>query len=362
MQLPSEIFRLRAKLNQLAGAVKSFDLGISIVAASQNPSSFPTKTPADPALFDLLVLGSGIAGLAAARLAEDDGKTVLVIDKGRRLGGRVSTRRQDGFVFNHGAQFVTAKGTEFASLLAKAKAAGNIKDWQISDDKIVQIGTPSMRDLPQFMATGLMIRQQTEITKIAHYGGHIGFFDKDDLVATGRKAIITAPAAQTAKLLADIYTDLAATAGLASYDPCWTIMLGLEDDYGLGTAALREEAAGIALSVPEMTRSNQQSGLGAPALTIQATGAWSQQHLQDDPQIVIESLCQIWQNLNGKPLGKIITATAHRWLYAKVITAVPSDATRLSNDGKLAIAGDWLGGPRVEQAFDSGQQAYRHLN
>ena len=332
------------------------------MTASQNPAPFTAKTAADPALFDLLVLGSGIAGLAAAQLAQNDGKSVLVIDKGRQLGGRVSTRRQDGFVFNHGAQFVTAKGTEFASLLSKAKAAGHIKDWQVSDDKIVQIGTPSMRDLPQFMAIGLMIRQQTEITKIAHHGGHIGFFDKDDLVATGRNAIITAPAAQTGKLLADIYTDLAATAGLASYDPCWTIMLGLENDYGLGTETLREEGAGIALSVPEMTRSKQQSGLGAPALTIQATGAWSQQHLQDDPQIVIESLRQIWQNLNGKPLGNIITATAHRWLYAKVITAVPSDAPRLSNDGKLVIAGDWLGGPRVEQAFDSGQQAYRHLN
>ena len=332
------------------------------MTASQNSAFFPTKTPADPALFDLLVLGSGIAGLAAARLAKNDGKSVLVIDKGRRLGGRVSTKRQDGFVFNHGAQFVTAKGTEFANLLDMAKVAGNIKDWQVSDDKIVQIGTPSMRDLPQFMAAELMIRQQTEITKITRQGGHIGFFDKDGLVATGRQAIISAPAAQTSKLLADIFPELAATAGLASYDPCWTIMLGLEDDHGLGTAPLRDTAAGIALSVPEMTRSNQKSGLGAPALTIQATGQWSQQHLQDDPQIVIESLCQIWQNLNGKPLGIIRTATAHRWLYAKVITAVPSDAPRLSNDGKLAIAGDWLGGPRVEQAFDSGQQAYRHLN
>jgi len=336
-------------------------LGISAVTSSQNPASSPTKAAADPALFDLLVLGSGIAGLAAARLAEDDGKRVLLIDKGRRLGGRVSTRRQDGFVFNHGAQFVTAKGTEFASLLAKAKAAGNIKDWQISDDKIVQIGTPSMRDLPQFMATGLMIRQQTEITQIAHHGGHIGFFEKDGLVATGRQAIITAPAAQTAKLLADIYPELAATAGLARYDPCWTIMLGLEGDHGLGTVPLRDEAAGIALGVPEFTRSNQQSSLDAPALTIQATGAWSQQHLQDDPQMVIKILCQIWQNLGGKPLGKIITSAAHRWLYAKVTTAAPSAAPRRSHDGKLAIAGDWLGGPRVEQAFDSGRQAYHHL-
>ena len=332
------------------------------MTSSQNPAPSPTKAAADSALFDLLVLGSGIAGLAAARLAEDDGKTVLVIDKGRRLGGRVSTRRQDGFVFNHGAQFVTAKGTEFASLLAKAKTAGNTKDWQISDDKIVQIGTPSMRDLPQFLATRLMIRQQTEITQIAHHDGHIGFFDKDGLVATGRQAIITAPAAQTGKLLADIYPELAATAGLASYDPCWTIMLGLEGDHGLGTAPLRDEVAGIALGVPEFTRSNQQSSLDAPALTIQATGAWSQQHLQDDPQMVIKSLCQIWQNLGGKPLSKIITSAAHRWLYAKGTTAAPSDAPRLSNDGKLTIAGDWLGGPRVEQAFDSGQQAYRHLN
>jgi len=189
------------------------------VAASQHSLSFPNKTPANPALLDLLVLGSGIAGLAAARLAQNDGKSVLVIDKGRRLGGRVSTRRQDGFVFNHGAQFVTAKGTEFVDLLDMAKAAGNIKDWQVSDDKIVQIGTPTMRDLPKFMATELMIRQQTEITKITHYGGNIGFFDKDDLIATGRQAIITAPAAQTGKLLADIYPEFAATAGPVSYDP-----------------------------------------------------------------------------------------------------------------------------------------------
>jgi predicted NAD/FAD-dependent oxidoreductase len=78
--------------------------------------------------------------------------------------------------------------------------------------------------------------------------------------------------------------------------------------------------------------------------------------------MVIESLCEIWQNISGKPLGKIITSAAHRWLYAKVTTAAPSAAPRHSHDGKLAIAGDWLGGPRVEQAFDSGQQAYRHLN
>jgi hypothetical protein len=43
-------------------------LGISAVTSSQNPASSPTKAAADPALFDLLVLGSGIAGLACGSI------------------------------------------------------------------------------------------------------------------------------------------------------------------------------------------------------------------------------------------------------------------------------------------------------
>ena len=78
--------------------------------------------------------------------------------------------------------------------------------------------------------------------------------------------------------------------------------------------------------------------------------------------MVIESLCQIWRDLSGQAAWQHQhCGTAHRWLYAKVTTAAPSAAPRLSHDGKLAIAGDWLGGPRVEQAFDSGRQASHHL-
>ena len=61
------------------------------------PSQKRKSHPNDVTTYDLIILGSGIAGLAAARLAEKDNKSVLVVDKGRRLGGRVSTRRKNGF-------------------------------------------------------------------------------------------------------------------------------------------------------------------------------------------------------------------------------------------------------------------------
>ena len=67
--------------------------------------------------YDLLIIGTGIAGLAAGRIAQQAGQRVMLIDKGRRVGGRVSTRHADGFLFNHGAQFATSTSADFSNIL-----------------------------------------------------------------------------------------------------------------------------------------------------------------------------------------------------------------------------------------------------
>ena len=106
----------------------------------------PPSSQASPHC-DLLIIGAGIAGLAAGRMAQQAGLKVIMIDKGRRVGGRVSTRRIDGFVFNHGAQFVTSKSSDFGDVLHAANTAGMATNWQIEDKKTVVIGTPMMRFL-----------------------------------------------------------------------------------------------------------------------------------------------------------------------------------------------------------------------
>ncbi|NIR36133.1 MAG: FAD-dependent oxidoreductase, partial [Actinobacteria bacterium] len=50
-----------------------------------------------------LVIGAGMAGLTAARLLTDRGADVLVVDKGRAVGGRMATRRVGDAAFDHGA-------------------------------------------------------------------------------------------------------------------------------------------------------------------------------------------------------------------------------------------------------------------
>lgn len=93
---------------------------------------------------DIAIIGSGIAGLAAARRLADAGRSPVIFDKGRGIGGRVATRRSGGFQFDHGAQCVTARAPAFAAGLAELCARDAAAPWigQGKGDRIV--GLPSL--------------------------------------------------------------------------------------------------------------------------------------------------------------------------------------------------------------------------
>ena len=51
----------------------------------------------------IVVIGAGISGLLCGKRLAEAGHSVFILDKGRNIGGRLSTRRTDGAVFHHGA-------------------------------------------------------------------------------------------------------------------------------------------------------------------------------------------------------------------------------------------------------------------
>ena len=320
-------------------------------------TSKPPSVSASPH-YDLLIIGAGIAGLAAGRMAQLAGQKVMLIDKGQRVGGRVSTRRSDGFVFNHGAQFATSKSFDFGDILRAASAAGMATNWQIKDKKMVVIGNPIMRALPMFLADNLPIQQNRRISSIVYKTDYIQCVDTDDVPLTARKVICTAPAPQTAALLASDFPDLAATAGQASYAPCLTVMLGLDNDEHLPKMPVKAPEHDIGWAMCETARPTARQH--RPALTIQADAQWSAAHTDDPPNTIIEQLIEKYQLATGCQIGRILHAHEHRWLYAKVTTPSPADATIYQKN--LAIAGDWLGGGRIEHAFISGQRAFLALD
>ena len=77
----------------------------------------------------IVIVGAGIAGLLAAQTLKRAGKDVLVVDKGRGVGGRMATRRVGAGVIDHGAQFFTVRSERFGALVAEWQAAGLVTEW-----------------------------------------------------------------------------------------------------------------------------------------------------------------------------------------------------------------------------------------
>ncbi|GAA0587779.1 NAD(P)-binding protein [Kribbella sandramycini] len=69
---------------------------------------------------EVVVIGAGLAGLAAARTLHQAGRRVLVLEKDDAVGGRVRTDEMDGFLLDRGFQVLLPDYPEFRRVLAAA--------------------------------------------------------------------------------------------------------------------------------------------------------------------------------------------------------------------------------------------------
>jgi len=71
----------------------------------------------DQTTWDTVIVGAGMSGLVAAKELTSAGLNVLVIDKGRGLGGRMAYRRIGEAIFDYGAQYISARSEFFQQLM-----------------------------------------------------------------------------------------------------------------------------------------------------------------------------------------------------------------------------------------------------
>ena len=69
----------------------------------------------------MIVIGAGIAGVAATQRLAAAGMNVLVLEARERLGGRIFTQHHDGYPVELGAEFMHGRPPE---IMNAAKAAG----------------------------------------------------------------------------------------------------------------------------------------------------------------------------------------------------------------------------------------------
>ena len=315
----------------------------------------------------VVVVGAGMAGLTAARgLAATT--EVVVVDKGRGVGGRMATRRIGKATLDHGAQFITTHSTEFASVVADWQRHDVVRPWffgQVgpagvqADGHARYRGVPGMSAVATHLADGLDVRLGTRVSAVrATPQGWLVQTPDGDLEADA--VILTPPVPQTIELLAagEVPLGRAESAALRAirYDPCVAALAVLSGDSGLPDPGAVDPAEGPI----DWLADNQAKGVSSVvAVTIHGTAEFTRSTWAEPDDRVATDL------LDAAGLGPLAIATqVHRWRHARPTVLHPDRwlvAEHPDGAAPLVFAGDAFGGPKVEGAYLSGTAAAQAL-
>ena len=306
----------------------------------------------------IAILGAGLAGLACARTLAAAGVAVTLFDKGRAAGGRLATRRAEAagrrLQWDHGAQYLTARGADFAAVLAECGAEA----WSEAGRFV---GVPGMSALPRALAAGLDLRTGRHVTALEGGPGawrvrHL----EAALVRPGAPlpsaspaedgpfdaVAVTLPPAQAAPLLARPAPGLRARIAEVGIAPCWTVLAAFASrpDW---SDTLRPEAGPVGWVARDSGKPGRDAA--TECWVVQAGPDWSRAHLEEAaPGIGPLLLAAL------PPAPAPIHLQAHRWRYSLVERPLGEPCLWLP-EARLGLAGDWCLGGRAEAAFDSGR-------
>ncbi len=321
----------------------------------------------------MLIVGAGLAGLAAAQDLKAAGQRVQVLDKARGISGRAATRTRGNMICDHGAQFFTARGERLEALCWSGLADGWLQIWtrgfaqyQVQDQAGIWTDAPlegfpryapyaGMNILGKVLGKGLEVRLETQISQVKRIGTVWELTDSAGNIFRDEQVIFNLPAPQLIALIKDVW-DVSPLEPV-QFDPCFALMVTLEQDLNVPWKAAQLEHSVLSWIARDHTKRPTQHLTDAPpVLVVHASGSWSKSWLERDLKDVqaemLLALGDVLGDLEGKNL-QVKESHIHRWRYAQPTVSFPASHFWDAQLG-LGWCGDWCGAAKVEGAVSSG--------
>jgi predicted NAD/FAD-dependent oxidoreductase len=326
------------------------------------------------------IVGAGLTGLVAARLLQERGVEVVVLDRDPHPGGRLATGRLGGATVDYGAQFFTVRSDAFRAAVDAWRQVCPVTVWchgfLQADD--VRDGPESAREAvdgyPRYavgggmgtlaaqLARGVDVRGGVMVSAVRRSGRgwrvEIGGAAGGGIEAAA--VIVTPPVPQSVALLAAggaaLGPALAGELGAIRYDPCIALLAALDRPPAVPAPGGAQFARG---AVSWLADNVAKGASAAPAVTVHASAEWSLAHEAEDDAAAVMALLDETAGWLGT--AEPLEVAVRRWPDAKPREPHPRRCVLAVDDPALVLAGDGFGESRVEGATLSGLSAAEAL-
>lgn len=307
----------------------------------------------------VVVVGAGISGVACARVLAEAGVPVELVDRGRRPGGRMASRRHEGRPADIGASYFTVSDPAFEEVVRRWEAADLARPWTDTFGVVSAAGerstttgpvrwgtTGGIRSLVEALAVDLPITHAHEVAE-----GAVSLRDgTPTLEGRPARAVVLAMPDPQAVRLVDPAAHPHAAAGLTTAYEAVLALTAVWDE-----RCWEELPDGLFVNDDPVLSWIADDGRrrcdGGPVLVAHSTDAHARPHLADPPAGGPEMLAalQRYAGIDRDPVHSAV----HRWTFAKPAHGRP-ETFLLTETGVGACGDSWSEKPRVEGAWLSG--------
>ncbi len=327
---------------------------------------------------DVVIIGAGVSGLGARSVLKRAGSSVLLFEKSRGSGGRLTSRRGEGWTADLGAQFTSAKQPAWAEIV-NAEGVEAVELRLAGDGRYPRfahregMSAFARRLLHEFPDSG-DVRFQSRVARleVSAEASSWNVILESGETFSARSMLITAPVPQSIELLQNsghVLTDECAEATRPlTYTSCLVLLLELAQPLPECVPILWKNPSSALTGIYDQKRKGvrgERSTLVVHASPQKSRELWS----QPPEQIVMELQAAVQTALGELGVVMEVTATAlHRWRYCEPeqvhserCLEVQLAHRAFASHPPLVLAGDAFGGASVDGAFSSGEYAGKRL-
>ncbi len=335
---------------------------------------------------NIAIIGAGVSAAAAVTVLKQHGCQISVFEKSRGPGGRMSSKRALAGSLDLGAQYFTARQTDFVQQVDLWRSQGLVQIWPMqpwlfdngllsrSDDQQIRyIGTSTMHQMLTPVFADVDCHYQCKINELSFVTSNVSSQSQGQWQLCSEQGecfggfdalLLTIPPQQSRQLLhgAPILSQIPADALL----PCWAVMLELATPTGGTMEAIFVKDSAVGWIARQSTKPGRQSArlrdvVDAPEQwVLHFTADFSAQHLETSAEQIAELAAAELCKVLGRTVD-VAAALCHRWLYASYNQALTPCGVLVDAKMQLAVAGDWVLGGRVENAWLAGASAAEKL-